>query len=117
MECGLCRCGRSGVGGTIVPASWLRGEKAAFPDQEAVSRDAQGGVVVEAAPAAAFEMAQAHLLLELLIVALDPPAQGGGGDKLLQAGLGRQAGEPEALLGSLALAALAQKPLLGPGRP
>src|SRR5216684_2388918 len=36
---------------------------------------AQCGVVMEAAPSAALEMSEPHLLLEFLIVALDAPAQ------------------------------------------
>jgi hypothetical protein len=87
-----------------------QGKKAAFPDEKAVGGDAQGGVVMEAAPAAAFNAAKAQFLLELLPAprdrdrvgtplhgALDSSAQGGDGDEILQAGLGRQAGDPEAL--------------------
>jgi hypothetical protein len=40
-------------------------------DQEAVSRDAHRGVVVEAAPSVAFEMSEPDLLLEFLIVTFD----------------------------------------------
>src|SRR3954471_15535468 len=46
-----------------------------------ISRDAQGRVVVEAAPAAALEVPQAQLLLQLLEVALDPPPQLRRGDQ------------------------------------
>jgi hypothetical protein len=40
-------------------------------------------MVVKAAPAAALVVAEADLLLELLVVALDPPARLGGVDQTL----------------------------------
>jgi hypothetical protein len=49
----------------------LRGNRPPLEDQEAVSRDAHRGVVVEAAPSAAFEMFEPDLLLEFLIVTFD----------------------------------------------
>jgi hypothetical protein len=51
----------------------LRGEKTALGDQKAVGCDAQAGVMMKAAPVAALEVAEAKLLLELLIVPLDTP--------------------------------------------
>ena len=45
--------------------------------------------MVEAAPAAAFVVAEAELLLELLVVPLDPPAQLGEGDETFQGRVGR----------------------------
>src|SRR5690242_21470212 len=82
IEAGLCRSGRTGgVAGAVVgrplgrpePGSPARGGKAAaLGRQETVSRDAQAGVVVEAAPAAALEVPEPELLLQLLEVALDP---------------------------------------------
>ena len=93
IEAGLCRSGRTGgVAGAVVGRPLGRGEPgpparggkaAALGHQEGVGRDAQGRVVVEAAPAAALEAAQAELLLQLPEVALDPPAQLGRGDQLL----------------------------------
>ena len=50
--------------GGILARSEIRNREAA---------DAQGGVVVEAPPTAAFEVSKPDLLLELLIVALDAP--------------------------------------------
>ena len=50
-----------------------------FGDQEPVSGDAEGCVVVKSSPASAPVMGKAHLLLEFLIVALDPPAHGAPG--------------------------------------
>jgi hypothetical protein len=49
--------------------------------QEGVGGDAQARVVMEAAPAAAFEVVQAELVLELLVVTLHPPAELGQADK------------------------------------
>ena len=60
------------------PARWneiLRGNRLPFGDQESVGRDAQRGVVVEATPTSAFEMPEPDLLFEILIIALDAPAQ------------------------------------------
>jgi hypothetical protein len=42
-----------------------------------VSDAAERGVMVEASPCSAFEVIEADLLLELLIVALDAPAKFG----------------------------------------
>src|SRR5689334_20614762 len=85
IEAGLCRSGRTGGApgpvasgslGGLEPGSPARGGKAAaLGHQEPVGGDAQAGVVVEAAPAAALEVAEPELLLQLLEVALDAPAQ------------------------------------------
>ena len=48
------------------------------------------GVVVEAAPAAALVVAEADLLLELLVVPLDAPAQLGLVDEVVERGVVRQ---------------------------
>src|SRR5207342_3891593 len=60
------------------------GNHLSLGDQESIGRDAQRGVVMEAAPSAAFEMAEADLLLEFLIVALDAPAQFGDVDEITE---------------------------------
>src|SRR5689334_25145474 len=85
IEAGLCRSGRTGgapgpvasgsLGGEEPGPPARRGKAAALGRQEGVRGDAQGGVVVEAAPAPALEVPQAELLLELLAVALDAPPQ------------------------------------------
>jgi len=49
----------------------LRGDRLPLGDEEAMARDAQGSVVVKAAPAATIIMLKAKLLLELTIVTLD----------------------------------------------
>ena len=87
IEFGMCRSVRSGgASGSITVGNgrFLEerdgtrsrgGNRPPLGDQEPVGRDAQRGVVVEAAPSSPFEMPKPDLLLELLIVALDPPAQ------------------------------------------
>src|SRR5215212_11294445 len=70
--------------------------------------------MVEAAPATALEVAEPQLLLELLEVALDPPAQLGRGDELLDRGRLGQGREPVLARLLLAHGPLDQKPLLRP---
>ena len=53
------------------------GESLPLGDQESVGRNAQRGVMVEAAPSASLIVPEPDLLLELLIVALNAPAQFG----------------------------------------
>ena len=74
----------SGELGSGVP----RGEKASLANEEAVGRQAQGDVVVQAAPGASLEVAEPDLLLEVSIVLLDPPAA---------LGMAHQIGERRAL--------------------
>src|SRR3954467_15856941 len=71
--------------------------------------------MMEAAPAAALVVAEADLLLELLVIALDQPARLGGMDQVLEWGARRQVGQP--VLGWLlsARGPLDQQPLLRPG--
>ena len=54
--------------------SW-GGNRFPFRDQETVGGDAQRGVMVEATPSPPLVVAQTKLLLEVLIIALDPPSQ------------------------------------------
>jgi len=49
-------------------------------------------MMVKAPPATAFVVIQPNLLLELLIIALDPPAQLGQVDQPLERDVGRQGG-------------------------
>src|SRR3954465_6208374 len=90
MEQGLWRAVRVGLGGL------LGGEKASLGHEEAISRQAQGDMVVEAAPAATLELRQADLLLEFAIILLDPVAAVGVPDEVLEGGVGRQRAQPEA---------------------
>jgi len=86
MEFGTWRPGRTGgASGSITfgkgrffeprgPGGSRGGNGLPFGDQESMGRDTQGGVVVKAAPAAAFITPKAKLLLESAIVALDAPS-------------------------------------------
>ena len=57
------------------------GNRLPLGDQESVGCNAQRGVVMEAAPTTPFKVAEPNLLLKLLIVALDAPAQFGDVDQ------------------------------------
>src|SRR6202021_948253 len=82
-------------------------------DSESLGRDAQRGVMMEAAPSAPFEMPEPDLLLEFLIVALDTPAQLGGIDQIAQRDVFRKRREPVFGWLIFALGPLDQQPLLG----
>src|SRR3978361_275512 len=71
-------------------------------------------MMVKAAPAAAFVVAKPEFLLEVLIIALDPPAPLGLPDEFCEGGVGRQGGEPVFGRFGLALRPLDQAPFLGP---
>src|SRR6202142_4626140 len=87
IEFGMCRSGRSGGASgsvTVGNRKFLErpggtrsrgGNRLPLGDQEPVGRDAQRGVVVEATPTSPFEMPEPNLLFEILIIALDAPAQ------------------------------------------
>src|SRR3712207_5562525 len=70
---------------------------------------------VEAAPAAALVGAEADLLLELLVVALNEPARLCGCDRVLQRGGGRQVGGQVLARRLGARGPLDQQPLPRPG--
>jgi hypothetical protein len=71
--------------------------------------------MVEATPAAAFVVAEADLLFQLLIIAFDAPAQFDGVDELVEGDVGRQGRKP--ILGRLVfgLGPLDDEPFLGAG--
>src|ERR1700726_850318 len=87
IELGMCRSGRiGGASGSVTVGNgrsrerrgemWSRGgDGASFGDQKAVGGNTEGGMVVEAAPPAPFIITKPELLLQLLIIALDPPSQ------------------------------------------
>jgi hypothetical protein len=50
------------------------GKTAPFGYQEPIGRDAEGSVMVKAAPASSFVMTKSEFLLQLFVVALDDPA-------------------------------------------
>ena len=90
-----------------------RGKRAPLGDEEAVGGDAQGGVVVEAAPAPALIVIEPDLLLQFLVIALDPPSQLGGGHQLRERGVGGQGRQPVFGRLGFAVGPLDQEPLLG----
>jgi hypothetical protein len=100
------------VAGTARRSAVPRGNRLRFGDQETVGGDAHGGVTVKAEPSASFEMPEADLLLEFLIVALDASAQLGGVDQIAKRNAFRQGPEPIFCGFFLALWPLDQQPLL-----
>src|SRR3954470_19923970 len=106
IEFGTCRSGRNGGSSGLVTVGYDKfreqpggarsrgGNGLRFGDQETVGGDAHGGVMVKAEPSAPFEMPEADLLLELLIIALDAPAQLGSVDQIAERGVSRQGREP-----------------------
>ena len=69
--------------------------------------------MVEAAPAAAFIVTEADLLLEFEVVAFDPPAQLGLIDHTFEWDVGWQRGEPVMIRFGLTLRPFDQQPLFG----
>ena len=57
---------------------------------------------MEAAPAASLVVPQAEFLFQLLVIALDPPAQFGQIDQAIEWSVGREGGQP--ILGGLGVA-------------
>src|SRR4029453_11410880 len=88
-------------------------EKASLAHEEAVSRNTQGGVMVKATPTPPLEVSEAQLLLELLVIPLDPPAQLGAADQIDQGGRRRQGRQPVLARLLLPLRPLDQQPFLG----
>src|SRR6186713_1868037 len=93
--------------------SGLEGKKAPLANEEAISRDAQGGVMMEAAPTPPLKVVEAQFLLELLVVPFDPPAQLGGADQVDQGGRRRQGRQPVLARLLLSFRPLDQQPFLG----
>ena len=77
----------------------LRGKKAPLANEETISRDAQGSMMMEATPTPPLKVVEAQFLLELLVVPFDPPAHLGGADQVDQGGRRRQV-DSQYLLGS-----------------
>lgn len=65
-------------------SSFARGGKKALPDQERVCGNAEGRVVVEAAPSSALVVMETKLVLELLVITLDAPPEFGGAHQFLE---------------------------------
>src|SRR5580693_4009566 len=91
----------------------LRGDGASFGAQKAVGGNTEGGMVVEAAPPAPFIITKPELLLQLLIIALDPPSQLCDINQTFEGDILWQSGKP--ILGRLGFfwRPLDQQPLFG----
>jgi hypothetical protein len=125
IEFGMCRSGRNGgsPGSVTVGYGKFREQRGAtrsgggnrlpFGDQESIGRDAKSGVMVEATPPPPFKMPEPDLLFELLIIALDTPAQLGGIDQVAEWDVFRQGREPIFGWRVLALRPLDQQPFFG----
>jgi hypothetical protein len=85
-------------------------------DEKGVSRNTQGGMVVNPPPAAAPVVREAELLLELLIVALDTPAHLGDEDQSFQGGIGRTGREEVFHWLGFSFGPFDQQPLFGARR-
>jgi hypothetical protein len=71
-----------------------RGKKTPLGDEEAISGDAQGGMMMKAAPATALIVIEPDFLFQFLIVALNAPSAFGGGHQIRERGVGRQGRQP-----------------------
>src|SRR2546422_1061724 len=125
MESGACRSGRTGSAPrdeTFGEARGreegerLRGEmREPLGGEECVRRDAERGVMMEAAPAPAFEVIQPQLVLELLVVPLDAPAQHRQADQVDRGRRRWQRGEPILDRRSFPPRPFDEQPLFEPG--
>ena len=97
----------------VAKAAAEGGDGAAFGDQKAVGGKTKGGMVVKAAPAAPFVIAETEFPFQLLIIALDPPSQLGEINQTLEADILGQSGKP--ILGRLGFSfrPLDQQPFFG----
>src|SRR5665647_1036763 len=123
IEFGTCRsvrCGGSPGSVTVGNGRFLEerggtrstgGNRLPLGDQESVGHDTQRGVVVEAAPSSPLEMPKPDLLLELLIVTVDPPAKLGEVDQTAECDVFGKCREPVFGRLVLALRPLDQQPL------
>src|SRR5437899_1135226 len=85
MESGTCRSGRTGSAPRRETFGYARGRQEGprlrgkmrqpLRGEKRVRRDAECGVMVEAPPASPFEVIEPQLVLQLLVVPLDTPAQ------------------------------------------
>ncbi|OHC13082.1 MAG: hypothetical protein A2002_07975 [Pseudomonadales bacterium GWC1_66_9] len=68
----------------------------ALPEQKTIGGDAQAGMVVEPPPTTPLVMPQPQVLLEILVVALDTPAQMGDAYQFRQRRVLHERGQPVA---------------------
>jgi len=88
----------------------------ALREEEGVGGDTQRGVVMKAAPTATLKVAEAEFLFELLVIALDAPAQFGDAHQFLERGGGGQGTQEVFCRFRFATRPLDQQPLFGVGR-
>src|SRR5208283_2394557 len=74
----------AGIGEAFRATRGLRGDRRSFADEKTVGGDAEGGVMMESAPASPLEVGEAELAFEFLVVALDAPPQFGRVDELIE---------------------------------
>ena len=66
-----------------------RGKKTPLGDEEAIGGDAQGGMMMKAAPAPALIVIEPDFLFQFFVIALNAPSALGGGHQILERGVGR----------------------------
>src|SRR5713226_3570952 len=126
MESRACRSGRTGSAPRRETSGYasgreegerLRGEmRQPLSGEKRVRGDAEGGVMVEAPPAPPFEVIQAQLVLQLLVVPLDPPAQHRESDQIGVRRRRRQRGQPILDRRGLGARPFDEQPLFGTWR-
>jgi len=88
------------------------GKSTPLGHQEAIGGYAECGVMMEAAPTAPFEVAQAKFLFQFFVVAFDDPALFGQSDKVPQSDAFYQVRQPVFARFGFAAGPLDQQPLL-----
>src|SRR5437879_4999816 len=111
---GVKRLGTRGVGRKASGSGGKCASRSAA--RNAYAANAQRGVMVEAPPAPPFEVIQPQLVLQLLVVPLDPPAQHGEPDQIGARGHRRQRGQPILDRGGFGARPLDEQPLFGARR-
>ena len=71
-----------------------RGKKTPLGDEEAIGGDAQGGMMMKAAPAPALIVIEPDFLFQFFVIALNAPSALGGGHQIREQGVGWQGGQP-----------------------
>jgi hypothetical protein len=104
MDSGTCRSGRTGSAPRdetfgyargLEEGQRLRGEmRQPLRGKKRVRRNTERGVMVETPPASPFKMIEPQLVLQLLVVPLDAPAQHRELDQIGARRRGRQRGQP-----------------------
>src|ERR1035438_397948 len=77
-----------------MPAAGRGGKTTPLGHKEAIGRNTECGVMMKAAPAAAFEVTQAKFLFQFLIIAFDHPALFSQSDQVAQSDVFRQVRHP-----------------------